>query len=75
MKFNVSEDAKKELTDYCDKHNSKDLKGLLASEEHGEPIAKIIYKYIPKIGRAVFSEEKFIVFFKQHKDLILSHIV
>lgn len=73
-KFNVSEEAKKDLADYCERNKSTDLKALLMSEEHGEEGMKIMYKHMPKTARAFFSEEKFLGFVKGNKEFIFAHI-
>lgn len=73
-KFKVSEEAKKELASYCEKHNTTDLKALLMSEEHGDEGMKIMYKHIPVIARSLFSEEKFMGFVKGNKEFIFSNI-
>lgn len=73
MKFAVTEEAKKELVEYCEKYKTNDLKALLRSE-HGEEGAKIMYKYLPVMVRRFFNEEKFLQFFNKNKELILNNL-
>lgn len=75
MKFKASVESQKELHAYCERHGNRPLKELLESEEHGEEGARIMYKYMPKMARAVMKEDAFIEFFKKNKKIILDHIV
>lgn len=73
-KKDVSEKAKKDLIAYCEKHNSTDIKALLMSEEHGEEGLKIMYKHIPAPMKIMLSEEKFLGFMKEHKEMVFAQL-
>lgn len=74
MKFKASKESQLELDEYCKKYGDRPLKELLESEEHGEEGAKLMYKHMPKMARAVMNEKNFLVFFSKNKQMILDHL-
>ena len=74
MKFKASVEAQVELADYCKKHGDRPLKELLKSSEYGDEGALIMYKYMPKMARAVMSQDNYLKFFNKNKEVILEHM-
>lgn len=57
------------------KTKNKPLKEVLLSDEYLTEVAKIFYKYMPKMVRWSMKEEKFKEFYRNHREQLIANAI